>query len=215
MKLDAALIGLLGVFVGAILAVMKDWWFHRARQKEERAYLAIQISCLLERFVSGCLDVVNDDGLFQGQRDSQGCLSVQVSAPQFEPLQIDVNWKCLPASLMYSVLRFPSKVDDANAYISAVWEFAASPPDYDELFEARIEKFSELGLLAISLTDELRRLAKLPISPLNDEWDPKEELAKANHQVKMEIESRVRRQQGAMRQMSTQKQGSDSSGTTK
>jgi ABC-type lipoprotein release transport system permease subunit len=50
--MEAAVIGLFGVIVGAILTVIlttaKDWWFHRVKKKEEQTYLAIQISCLLE-----------------------------------------------------------------------------------------------------------------------------------------------------------------------
>ena len=129
--MEAAVIGLFGVIVGAILTVIlttvKDWWFHRVKKKEEQTYLAIQISCLLEQFVSGCLEVAYDNGLCHGQRDKQGCLSPQVRTPNFEPLKVDVNWKSLPTNLMYQILRLPSQIDDANAYINAAWEYAVAP----------------------------------------------------------------------------------------
>jgi hypothetical protein len=202
MKLEAALIGLVGVIIGAILATIKDWWFHRAKKKEDQTYLAIQVSCLLERFTSGCLEVAYDDGLFQGQRDEKGCLSPQVKTPNFEPLKVDVNWKSLPTNLMYKILRLPGQVDDANAYIRAAWEHASYPPDFEELFEARIEKYAELGLIAIALVEELQGLAKLTSSPNADEWDPKSLLQQAYNKVKDEINARNQHHQLVAQQMS-------------
>jgi hypothetical protein len=193
---EIAVIGFVGVIVGAILTAIfttvKDWWFHRIKKKEDQTYLAIQISCLLERFISGCLEVAYDDGLCHGQRDEQGCLSVQVSTPDFEPLKVDVNWKSLPTALMYQILRLPSQIDDANAYISAVWEFSAYPPDYEELFEARVEKYSELGLKAIKLVEKLELLANLPSEPITGDWVPKDRLQQAYDKVKAEGAERNR-----------------------
>ncbi len=202
MKLEAALIGLVGVIIGAMLATAKDWWFHRVKKKEDQIYLAIQINCLLERFTSGCLEVAYDDGLYHGQRDERGCLSPQVKTPDFEPLQVDVNWKSLPTNLMYKILRLPSRVDDANAYISAAWEYASDPPDYEEVFEARIKKYAELGLLAIELAEELRELAKLPTMPSADNWDPKTRLQQAYDKIKSEIHARNQRYQLVVQEMS-------------
>ena len=202
MKLEAALIGLVGVIIGAMVATAKDWWFHSVKKKEDQTYLAIQISCLLERFTIGCLEVAYDDGLFHGQRDEQGCLSPQVKTPDFEPLKIDVNWKSLPTNLMYKILRLPSQVDDANAYIRAAWEYASFPPDYEELFEARIEKYAELGLIATALVEELQKLAKLPSSSKVDGWDPKIRLQQAYDKIKAELKAKNQRHQLVALQMS-------------
>jgi hypothetical protein len=207
MKFEAAIIGLIGVIVGAILTTTKDWWFHKLKKKEEQTYLAIQISCLLERFVSGCLEVVHDDGLCHGQRDDHGYLSPQVRTPYFEPLKTDVNWKSLPANMMYKILRLPSQVDDANAYISVASEFAADPPDFEEFFEARIEKYAELGLLAIEIIEDLRTLAKLPSVPLVGNWLPGERLQEAYDKVKAEQSARQIQHQEVYLQMSEKVKG--------
>lgn len=204
MKFEAAIIGLIGVIIGAFLATLKDWWFHRVKKKEDQTYLAIQISCLLERFSTGCLEVAYDDGRSHGQPDEHGYLSPQVKTPDFEPLSVDVNWKSLPTSLMYQILRLPSKIDDANAYISAASEYAASPPNFEEFFEARVEKYSELGLLAIELVEELRELAKFPADPSDDDWNPKARLKEAYDGVRAEISARNLRNQITAKQMAEQ-----------
>lgn len=183
-----AIFGLLGVVLGVTLTTFRDWWLRRTIKKEEQIYLVTHVSCLLERFISGCVDVAYDNGLFEGQRDRHGCLAVQVTAPSFEPLQFkDVNWKSLPAGLMYQVLRLPNKIKNADSYVADVAKYVASGPDYEEIFEARKEKYSELGLHAIKVLEELCLLANLPNELNNDdEWAPKNRLKKALDQVKLE-----------------------------
>ncbi|MBR8843041.1 hypothetical protein [Pseudoalteromonas sp. JC3] len=50
MKLEAALIGLVGVIIGAILATMKDWWFHRAKEKRRPDLLSHSGQLLIGTF---------------------------------------------------------------------------------------------------------------------------------------------------------------------
>lgn len=204
--MNSALIGIIGVIVGAFLTVIltatKEWFFHRLTKKKEQTYLAIQISCLLEQFISGCVDVAYDDGLFHGQRDEQGCLSVQVSPPIFEPLKADVNWKCLPTDLMYNILKLPSQIHEANAYISAVSEYSAHPPNYEALFNAREERYSELGLIALDLMDELSELASLPLVIDKTEWSPKSRLKSAYEHAVSKIAERDRCNQEIIKSIS-------------
>lgn len=184
-----AIFGLIGVVIGALLTALKDWWFRKSNKKEDQIYLAIHISCLLERFIAECVDVAYDDGLYEGQRGDDGCLAVQVSPPNFEPLQFkDVNWKSLPANLMYRVLRLPTQIQDADTFVAETFKHVAFPPDYEELFEARKEKYSELGLQAIEVLDELCVLAGLPneLQNYDEDWAPKTRLKQALHEVKSE-----------------------------
>lgn len=183
-----AIFGLIGVVIGALLTAVTDWWFQKLEKKEDRVYLVIHISCLLERLISECVEVAYDNGLCERQRDQRGCKFVQVAPPNFDPLQFkDLNWKSLPTNLMYQVLRLPSQLQDADAYVADTFKYVASPPDYDELFEARKEKYSELGLQAIELLEELCSLVDLP-HELNkrDEWSPFNRLNEALSQVKSE-----------------------------
>ena len=124
---------------------------------------------MLDRYVSECVAVVHDDGLSYG-RDSAGRRSPQCTLPKFEPQSIDVEWKSLPASLMYKILSFPNEAKESNAKIDAVDEFVATPPDFDEFFDERQFQYSILGLKAAELALELRKLGKIPENVFD--WDP-------------------------------------------
>lgn len=133
--MDKALIGLIGVVVGVFLTLIKDWWFEYRNRRKNIEFLCIHIVCMLDRYVGGCVDVVNDDGLYLGQHGADGCKHTQATLPKFEPQSIDVEWKSLPANIMYEILNFPNEIEDANFRIEAEYEYAAGPPDFDEFFE--------------------------------------------------------------------------------
>ena len=168
--MEPAYIGLLGVFVGALLTLTKDWLFEWRKQLKNAEFLSIHIVCMLDSYVSECVAVVHDDGLNLG-RDSAGYMSPQVALPKFEPQSVDVEWKSLPASLMYKILSFPNEAKESNAKIDAVYDFVATPPDYDEFFEERQSQYSILGLKAAELALELRKLGKIPENVSLD-WNP-------------------------------------------
>lgn len=151
--MESAIFGLAGVALGALLTVAKEWWFQRRRDRKDAEYLAIQVSCMLERYVSRCAEVVGDDGLCEGQPDENGCRRIQVSVPKFEPELAKVEWKSLPAALMYEVLDFPNKTEIASGSVNAAFEYGATPPDFEEGFEERQYQFATLGI-------EASRLAK-------------------------------------------------------
>lgn len=194
--MEKALIGLIGVVVGALLITLKELFFYRKKRKEEQVYLSIQMIGLLDRFISKCFDVVYDDGLFHGQRGEDGCKRPQVDTPIFEPLSVDVEWKSLPADLMYEILDFPSQIEDADAYISSVWEHCGFAPDYEEVFEARHEKYAELGLKAFDMTSRLRALAGLPDKTYT-EWTSQEKLQDLYDRTMREKAEREERQRKA------------------
>ncbi|WP_010603934.1 hypothetical protein [Pseudoalteromonas maricaloris] len=104
--------------------------------------------------------------------------------------------------MINKILRLSGQVDDANAYIRAAWEYASYPPDFEEFFEARIEKYAELGLIAIALVEELQGLAKLTSSTDADDWEPKSLLQQAYNKVKDEINARNQHYQLVAQQMS-------------
>ena len=130
--MDKATYGLIGVIVGVGITIIKEWWFQNQKNKKDIEFLSIKITCMLDRFYGGCIEVVCDDGLFHGQRNQDDCREVQVSTPKFSPESADVECKALPASLMYEILSFSSDIEIANAKISGAFEHAAFPPDYEE-----------------------------------------------------------------------------------
>lgn len=163
-SITPAIFGLLGVIVGAALTTLKEWWFQRERDKKEREYLAIQVSGQLERFVSGCVEVVQDDGFYRGQRGGGGEAAVQARAPTFEPEKLNVEWRSLDADLMYAILDFPARGDEAASWIESAHE-NAFPPDFEEFYEERQYQYAKLGLAASSLAARLRQSVRLPPRP--------------------------------------------------
>lgn len=146
-----AVSGLIGVVVGAIITGAKDELVRWRTRRNHGEYLAIRVVSILDRYVEGCIEVVNDDGLAFGQRGPDGCLSPQASLPDFEVQSLDVDWKCISAKLMYGILSFPTLIYSANQHISAANDYAAGPPDYEEFFEERQYQYAVLGLKAAKL----------------------------------------------------------------
>ena len=191
--MESAIFGLIGVVVGALLATAKDWWFDYRRRRKNLEYLSIRVVSIFDHFVAGCIEVCRDDGLAHYSRDEHGCKVPQVDTPKLELSAIDVDWKSLPSSLMYEILNFPTLVDNANSYISSIVEFVAGPPDYEEFFEGRAEKFSELGLRAMEISTNLRKLCNLPDPIENEEgWSRKELLNRYKSEAIKSIERRNR-----------------------
>ena len=166
--MESAIFGLIGVVLGSVLTGIKEWWFKRLTRKKESEYLAIRIVCMLERYVNGCEMVIGDDGLNYGQRDRNGCRVIQVSTPKFEPESVEVEWKSLPADLMYEVLNFSIEIEVANIIVNTAFEYVASPPDYEEGFKTRQYQYAQLRTRASNLASKLREHASLMERPSGD-----------------------------------------------
>lgn len=168
--MDKAAYGLIGVALGFLLTVIKDWWIQRSKNKKNYEYLCINVTCMLDRFISKCSDVVGDDGLCHGQPDKDGISHIQVSTPNFKPESLDVEWNSLPANIMYEILNFPSHIETANSVIDSTFEHVATHPDFSEGFEERQYQYATLGIKANELASKLRILSKLPKKEIGD-WD--------------------------------------------
>ena len=168
--MEAAIFGLVGVALGALLTVAKEWWFQSRKNRKDAEYLSIQVSCELERYVARCAEVVGDDGLYQGQPDENGYHTIQVEPPKFEPKSFNVEWKSLPANLMYEILDFPYNAEVAGQSVSAAFEHAATPPDFSEGFEERQLQYATLGIAASQLAAKLRNYVALPARSIS-KWD--------------------------------------------
>lgn len=181
--------GLIGVFVGALLTLLREVWSDwRARARHAR-YLAIRVVCALDSYVESCADVASDDGLSQGQPNSEGYLEPQVSFPAAPAFSADLDWKSIESALMYRILSLPSQAETANRAIDAAWE-TSDPPDYEPGFEVRQDQYARLGLTAFGLTEELRTRYRIPRRDLS-QWNPAEHLRKVKERV--EEERRIRR----------------------
>lgn len=182
--MESAIFGLVGVALGALLAVAREWWFQNRKNRKDAEYLSILVSCELERYAARCAEVVGDDGLCEGRPDENGYSSIQVQTPKFEPHAVGVEWKSLPAGLMYEVLDFPYKAELAAQSVSAAFEYAATPPDFSEGFEERQLQYACLGLAALELATKLRNY--VGITPRDfGEWNPAEYMQR--HKADIEL----------------------------
>jgi len=183
--------GLIGVFVGALLTLVREVWSDWRGRARHARYLAIRVVCTLDRYIESCADVASDDGLCQGQPNAEGYLEPQVSPPSPPVFPEDLDWKSIEPALMYRILSLPSQAEAANRMIGAAWD-SADPPDYEQAFEERQDQYAKLGLTAFALTQEIRKKYGIPPQDLG-EWDPAAHLAKVRERV--EEERRGRRQQ--------------------
>lgn len=169
--MDKAIIGLIGVALGFFLTVAKELWLQSRNKKKDVEYLSIQVACMLERYIVGCANVVSDDGLYHGEYGSDGRACIQVPLPKFEPESLNVEWKVLPADLMYEVLNFSNHIETANFRIECAFEYSTCPPGFEEGFEERQYQYVQLGIKASKLAAKLRSHANLPEKEIGD-WDP-------------------------------------------
>ncbi|WP_196782594.1 hypothetical protein [Chromobacterium paludis] len=154
--------GILGVLLNNICIAVKEGWSNRRKEKRERSYLSILVVSHLDRFANGCLSVALDDGTEYGRpAGADGFHEVTVRAPTFLPLEIEVEWKVLPESLMFDILQIPDKHASIENRLAGIWEFD-DPPGYGEFFWARQRDYAELGLHVSAVANRLRKHAGMP-----------------------------------------------------
>jgi hypothetical protein len=168
----SAVSGLAGVGIGAYLTHREEQ--RKAKIKDERdgSYLAILVSSHLDRFANGCWECALDDGTEYGRPAGEdGRYQVTVAAPQFDPLEIDVEWKVLPKDLMYDILQIPDKRERISNRLVGIAEHD-DPYDQGEYFWVRQRDYAELGLHSSSVAKRLRKHAGLPIEEASPgEWN--------------------------------------------
>lgn len=165
--------GITGVILGNSFVAIKEWLKDSKKDGRDSAYLAILVVSHLDRFANACWHVALDDGTSEGRpagRDGE-YHKVTVSAPDFSPLEIKVEWKVLPKDLMYDILQIPDMREHIENRLSGVWDFD-DPPDYTEFFWTRQRDYAELGLHISAVAKKLRRYADMPVeeSPPGD-WN--------------------------------------------
>jgi hypothetical protein len=165
--MESAIFGLIGVILGGVLTLAREWFFASRKNKKDAQFLAIQVSCALDRYVASCANVVGDDGLCEGRPDETGCRDCQVENPKIEMDSFNVEWKSLPSTLMYNVLDLPYQAELASQRVSNAFEYAYAP-DYDDGFEERQYQYALLGIAAAKLASDLLTYAGLPLRTKTD-----------------------------------------------
>ena len=167
------LFGLLGVLVGAFITWIKETLIQKRTRLEHATYLAVRVICILDEYVDKCVAIVTDDGSVSAEvqvlhRDEHVKEYYPVKRlPVVPDFPADLDWRSIDSDLMYRILTFPNRVRIENSGIQWV---------VGELFEIRQEGYAKLGLEAIEIVEELRRLFKLPEASRPDwhaDWNPK------------------------------------------
>ncbi len=73
-----AVFGLVGVLLGSGISWFQSYWSNRRETKKNARYLAIRLVCIFDKYLDDCTAVVYDNGLSEGQRTADGCLTPQV-----------------------------------------------------------------------------------------------------------------------------------------
>ncbi len=188
-----AIFGLIGVLVGSGISWFQTYWISKRTDIKNAKYLAIRVVCVLDKFVEDCADVIKDDGLSYGQRNSEGCLEPQVKSPGPPIFPNDVDWKSIDQNLMYNLLSLPSEVEAGDRMINFSSDIAF-PPDYEEWFDERKFHYSQFGITACKLSDELTNKYNIKKKTYND-WNPKEDLRNELNKVLEIREKRMIKQQ--------------------
>lgn len=165
--------GLCGVWLGGWLTSRREAQKERDRLQREAHYLSALAVAHLDRFANSCLPVAYDDGTSEGlPAGGEGLYyEVTVSSPKIEPLELDVDWKVLPPSLMADILRLPFQVEQLENNLEGILQFDMGP-EYSEFFLARQERYAELGLEVSELAKRLRVFSGLTIQASEPgEWD--------------------------------------------
>ncbi|WP_175833917.1 hypothetical protein [Burkholderia cenocepacia] len=175
----SAAAGISGVLLGNSFVAVKEWLTNRSKRRKDTAYLAIIVVSHLDRFANGCLHVALDDGTEYGRpagRNEEE-YAPTTTPPEFQPLDIDVEWKVLPQDLMYAILRLPDEKEKVQNTLASIAEYDDDYPGHTEYFWTRRRAYADLGLQASGLATRLRRHGAMPLEQSEPgEWSRDEEL---------------------------------------
>jgi hypothetical protein len=166
-----AIFGLIGVLIGGFISWLQTHLTDKKATNKNARYLAIRVVCILDKYVEDCVEVVMDDGLSYGQRNKQGYLEAQVSAPSAPIFPNDVDWKSIDHELMYMILSLPAEVESAERIINAAAGIA-DPPDFEHWFDERKYRYSQLGLVAYKLSEDLCSKYNIKKKIYDSNWNP-------------------------------------------
>ena len=162
--MEKLLIGLVGVIVGAFLTVLREFFNEWRTKRNDSKYLAVRVTCILDRFISECFEVVCDNGM----PDEDGCYAPNSIQPTINFDDLDVKWQSLKFELMYRLLDIPNRIIEANEFISHAYDYGDGPPDYSDFYAARQYQHALLGIEAYELSTSLQKKYSMPAKNYNN-----------------------------------------------
>ena len=178
------------------LALRKDRLLKEDELRRAGNYLAIRVVCILDEFIDGCVEVVYDDGI----PDGNGETGPRLAAPKLE-FPSDVDWKTVRHDLMYRALALPNFISAADEAISFAANELAGPPDHEEFFEERAIRYCEIGLKALELSADFRAKYGIPARELAEHYEPKKRLIERLGKVQGYVNAKAEAQALSYKQM--------------
>jgi hypothetical protein len=155
----------------AIAAVMLTHRFTLKRERQasddklqrERYFIATELVFLLERFSQRCVLSAWESG-YNDEED--GHIRIDHFLPEIDYSGITGDWRSLPPQLMYRLSQVPVLQEEARKSIASAFN-NDSPYDGDEGLHELNRQSCRLGLRAIRITRDLRRLCAMPDDDLS------------------------------------------------
>lgn len=133
-----------------------------AKLASERLYISTELVFLLERFAQRCLPAALD----QGDRDEDARFKANYFIPELSYASVSGDWRSLPAALLYQVQQLEVLREESVSIVNSAF-IESTPYDNDGIIELN-NQASRLGIRAIHLSRQLRRLCSMPADRLED-----------------------------------------------
>ncbi|MGP6489457.1 hypothetical protein [Duffyella gerundensis] len=128
---------------------------------KERYFISTELVFLLERFAQACVE----PALEVSNLDEEGHIITLHDFPLFDYSTVTGDWRALPDELIYKLSEFPIKHEEARRSVSLAEKTIASAND---IFYGELQtQCSHLGVSAINLSRELRKLCGMPEDDLS------------------------------------------------
>lgn len=165
-EITTAIIGFVGVIVGAAVPTLNELCRHKTERKEAARYLSALLIAKLDKLIIDCCQLVKDSG----KKDEHGYYRPEYAHPAFELPMDGVDWRTLDSDAQLSILNLPYRLEYISSVISWESEYDA-PPDFIATFQKRKYLYAKLGIEVSRLSDELRKSFEFPRSTVCD-WNP-------------------------------------------
>lgn len=133
-----------------------------AKLESERLYISTELVFLLERFAQRCLPAAKDEG----ERDEQARFKANFHIPELSYTSVSGDWRSLPPELLYQIHQLEVLREEGLSAVSSAF-IESTPYDDDDIVELN-NQASRLGIRAIRLSRQLRRLCSMPDDRLEE-----------------------------------------------
>ncbi|EDS1887338.1 hypothetical protein C2Z29_004286 [Salmonella enterica subsp. enterica serovar Sandiego] len=133
-----------------------------AKLQSERLYISTGLVFLLERFAQRCLPAAQD----KGERDDEARFKANFQIPELSFASVSGDWRSLPPGLLYQIQQLEVLREESLSAVTSAF-IESTPYDDDGIVELN-NQASRLGIKAIHLSRQLRKLCSMPDDRLEE-----------------------------------------------